>query len=173
MNDEERRIRGYLQAQGAKLSPAQIVEKVRVAMADLRGAAEAIPPARFADPPEPGEWSGDEVMAHVVQAGRHFGDAIVAALESGSARRPGRDDAPSGPHTAEQWFAIFERDREALFAIVLGADPTARLDATIDDGPFGSLNWRETLLFMRLHDIDHVGQLKKIAAVHQSAGGPS
>ena len=26
------------------------------------------------------------------------------------------------------------------------------------------LNWRETLLFMRLHDLDHAGQLDKIAA---------
>jgi hypothetical protein len=29
---------------------------------------------------------------------------------------------------------------------------------------FGPLNWRETLLFMRLHDLDHAGQLKQIAA---------
>ena len=30
---------------------------------------------------------------------------------------------------------------------------------------FGPLNWRETLLFLRLHDLDHAGQLRKIAAV--------
>ena len=29
---------------------------------------------------------------------------------------------------------------------------------------FGALNWRETLLFLRLHDLDHAGQLKNIAA---------
>ena len=29
---------------------------------------------------------------------------------------------------------------------------------------FGPLNWRETLLFMRLHDLDHAGQLETIAA---------
>jgi hypothetical protein len=28
---------------------------------------------------------------------------------------------------------------------------------------FGPLNWRETLLFMRLHDLDHAAQLDKIA----------
>lgn len=38
-----------------------------------------------------------------------------------------------------------------------------RLDQTIDHGMFGSLNWRETLLFLRLHDLDHAGQLGKIA----------
>jgi len=29
---------------------------------------------------------------------------------------------------------------------------------------FGTLNWRETLLFLRLHDLDHARQLEKNAA---------
>jgi hypothetical protein len=29
---------------------------------------------------------------------------------------------------------------------------------------FGPLNWREALLFMRLHDLDHAGQLQKNTA---------
>jgi hypothetical protein len=28
---------------------------------------------------------------------------------------------------------------------------------------FGPLTWRETLLFTRLHDLDHADQLQKIA----------
>ena len=28
---------------------------------------------------------------------------------------------------------------------------------------FGPLTWREALLFLRLHDLDHAGQLRKIA----------
>ena len=39
----------------------------------------------------------------------------------------------------------------------------ARLEATIAHPFFGALNWRETLLFMRLHDLDHAGQLTKVA----------
>jgi hypothetical protein len=46
---------------------------------------------------------------------------------------------------------------------VSGADPRARLDATVEHPFFGPLNWRETLLFMRIHDLDHAGQLEKIA----------
>lgn len=41
MTDEQRRIRGYLQAQGAKLSPPDIIDKVHAAMQDLRRAAAA------------------------------------------------------------------------------------------------------------------------------------
>src|SRR5262245_4486198 len=81
VTDEQARIRSYLQAQAAKLSPAGIVDKVRAAMAELRSAAEAVPTARFDERPQAEEWSAGEVMAHVVDAGRHFGGAIVAVLD--------------------------------------------------------------------------------------------
>jgi len=73
MTEEEARIRSYLEAQGAKLSPAAIIEKVRAAMADLHTAAEAVPAARFTERPAAGEWSANGVMAHVVAAGAYFG----------------------------------------------------------------------------------------------------
>jgi hypothetical protein len=37
-------------------------------------------------------------------------------------------------------------------------------DQRIEHPMFGPLTWRETLLFTRLHDLDHAGQLQKIAA---------
>jgi uncharacterized damage-inducible protein DinB len=164
MNDEQRRIRGYLTAQAAKLTPVEIVEKVGVAMAQLRAAAGAVPPARFNDPPAVGEWSANEVMAHVVEAGRHFGGAILKLLDGqppGAPRdAPARDTAP---RPLEAWWALLERDRAALFERVLKADPTARLEGTVEHPFFGPLNWRETLLFIRLHDLDHAGQLQKVA----------
>ena len=165
MTDEQQRIRGYLEAQGAKLAPPAIVEKVREAMSRLRAAAAAVPPARFAEAPVPGEWSANEVMAHVVDAGRHFGEGILRALDG---RSPGErrhaDDRPAVPsHTAAEWLAMLDRDREALFERALRADPTARLEQSISHGFFGLLNWRETLLFIRIHDLDHAGQLEKIA----------
>ena len=105
MTDEQLRIRGYLQAQGAKLPPPDLVERVRAAMGQVREAVTAVPAARFTERPATDEWSANEVMAHVVTAGSHFAERIV-----------------------------------------------------------GALNWREALLFLRLHDLDHAGQLQKIAA---------
>jgi hypothetical protein len=172
MNDEERRIRGYLQAQGAKLAPAAIVDKVRAAMEQLRSAAAAVPAARFGEAPEPGEWSANEVMAHVLAAGARFGGDIVRVLDGGSAAAPAPSRETAAPsRTADEWSALLARDRDSLFARVLAADPAARLDAPIDHGMFGTLNWRETLLFLRLHDLDHAGQLQKIAAA--LTGSPS
>ena len=53
--------------------------------------------------------------------------------------------------------------RGALFTRVLGADPDEHPDRVIAHPMFGALNWREALLFLRLHDLDHAGQLRKIA----------
>jgi uncharacterized damage-inducible protein DinB len=164
MNDEQRRIRSYLQAQGAKLTPAELVEKVQGAMRDLRAAAALVPPDRFTQRPGAEDWSGNEVLAHVVAAGRYFGGAIVA-LAAGTPlpARAASIDAEGVLPTAEEWLEILDQDRATLFAHVLTADPAGHLDGTVEHPFFGPLNWRETLLFMRLHDLDHAGQLKQIA----------
>jgi hypothetical protein len=166
MNEEQARIRSYLVAQGAKLTPAAIVEKVQAAMAELSAAAAAVPPGRFAERPAPEEWSGNEVMAHVLAADGYFGGGIRDAL---AGRPPGPrptgrgvEDAPL--RSAQAWCEALVRQREALFADVLAADPAAAADRRIDHPMFGPLSWRETLLFTRLHDLDHAGQLGKIAA---------
>ena len=163
-SEETLRIRGYLTAQGAKLSPDQIVGKVQEAMAQLRAAATAVPPARFTEPPAPGEWSANEVMAHVVEADRRFGGAIVRILDG---RPPGEPQDVAArdtrPRPLADWWSLLERDRAVLFQRVRSADPMANLQVTIPHPFFGALNWRETLLFIRLHDLDHAGQLTKVA----------
>ena len=164
-SEESLRVRGYLTAQGTKLSPEQIIGTVQEAMDQLRAAAASVPAARFTQAPAPGEWSANEVMAHVVEAGRHFGGAIVRVLDGLPPGEP-RDAAArdTTPRPLEAWWALLERDRDALFARVRSAHPMSRLEATIPHPFFGALNWRETLLFIRLHDLDHAGQLAKVAA---------
>jgi hypothetical protein len=163
--DEERRIRSYLRAQGAKLSPAELVEKVRSAMEEVRAALYVVPTDRFAARPFAGEWSANEVMAHVVSAGAHFAGGITRILDGGAAGPAVVDRVEAGvpTRTAEEWWNLLVRDRTALFERVLRADPGAHLDRAIEHGMFGPLTWREALLFLRLHDLDHAGQLRKIA----------
>ncbi len=98
MTDEQKRIKSYLEAQGAKLSPPAIVDKVRAAMADLGKAALAVPAARFGERPEPEEWSANEVMAHVVAAGTYFGGGIVSASLHAPARSRPRGPAGEDRH---------------------------------------------------------------------------
>src|SRR3989442_1260269 len=95
MTDEQTRIRGYLQAQGAKQTPTEIIAKVEAAMADLATAARAVPGTRFAERPEPEEWSANEVLAHVVTADTYFGGGVVAILEGWTSRSSTRSLARS------------------------------------------------------------------------------
>jgi len=171
MDEEQARIRGYLVAQGAKLSPAAIVEKVQQAMADLKAAAAAVPAARFGERPAPEEWSGNEVMAHVVAADGYFGGGIQRLLagQPPPARPRGRGAEGAPVLTAEAWYKALAQQREALFTAVLAADPAAAPDQRIEHPMFGPLTWRETLLFTRLHDLDHTGQLQNIATALAAA----
>ena len=166
MTDEQLRIRGYLQAQGAKLAPPELVERVRTAMVQVREAVSAVPRARFNERPATDEWSGNEVMAHVVTAGARFAERITGVLDGSAPGAPVADVIESGApeHTADEWWATFAPAREALFARVLRADPAEHPERVIEHPFFGELNWREALLFLRLHDLDHAGQLQKIAA---------
>jgi uncharacterized damage-inducible protein DinB len=175
MNEEQQRIRGYLQAQGAKQTPAEIIAKVEAAMADLGKAARTVPAARFAERPEPEEWSANEVLSHVLTADRYFGGGIVAVLDGRPAppRGGGRGVENAPLRTAEEWLEALGKQRTTLFERVRAADPKARLDVTIEHPFFGPLNWRETLLFTRLHDLDHAGQLGKIAAAFGATPPPS
>ena len=165
MTDEQRRIKSYLTAQAAKLEPAAIVAKVRDAMAELEAAAVAIAPSRFSERPAPEEWSGAEVMAHVVASDAYFGGGIVSILDDRPlpARREGEGAPSLTVRPAEEWWRALARDREALFERVRAASPDGRPDRTVEHGMFGPLTWREALLFLRLHDLDHAGQLRKIA----------
>ena len=166
MTAEEERIRSYLVAQGSKLTPAAIVEKVQAAMAELRQAALAVPAARFGDRPGGDEWSANDVMAHVLAAGTYFGDGITGILSGGGPAPRGERRGPEGTplRTAQAWCDELQRDRSALFARAVAADPGAHIDRTIEHPAFGPLDWRASLLFLRLHDLDHAGQLRKIAA---------
>jgi hypothetical protein len=171
MTPEQTRIRGYLKAQGAKQTPAEIVTKLEAAMADLASAARAVPPARFAERPAPEEWSANEVLAHVVAADGYFGGGVIAILEGrpAPARGEGRGNENAPRRAADEWLAILTGQRQTLFECVAAADPDEALDVVIEHPFFGPLNWRETLLFTRLHDLDHAGQLGKIAAAFGAA----
>ena len=166
MSDEERRILSYLQAQGAKLSPDDVIDKVRAAMDDLRAALLSVPGAHFTERPAHDEWSANEVIAHVVSAGARFGGGIERVLDGAPAGPAVADRIEAGAptRTAAEWWELFSRDRTALFERVRHAEPDAHLARAIEHAMFGPLNWRETLLFLRLHDLDHAGQLRKIAA---------
>jgi hypothetical protein len=166
--NEAERIRGYLVAQANKLSLPDLVEKVRTDTVPLREAAAAIPPERIGDHPIEGEWSAAEVWTHILDMNEHGARAIPAIIERGELPERARDtisgETREGLRTGQQYYEVYLQRREELLARVLQAKGDEHLDVKINHSMFGDLSWREWLLFMRVHDLDHFGQLRKIAA---------
>ena len=83
MNEEFARIRGYLQAQAAKLTVAELVAKVRGDLGQVKSAIESVPADAWDQRPADEEWSANEVAAHLAGSSRSVADGIVAAIQGG------------------------------------------------------------------------------------------
>ena len=81
---ETERIRGYLIAQAKKLTPAELVAKLRTDTAPLQAIGSAVPAAHFADRPSPDEWSAAEVYMHILDMNERGARAIEGILDEGA-----------------------------------------------------------------------------------------
>lgn len=165
---EAERIRSYLIAQAAKLPLPSLIEKVRTDTTPLKDAAAIVPADRFTERPAEGEWSAAEVWTHILEMNEHGAKAIPAIIARGEIP-PRADDVISGEtraglSTGQDYYANYLSRRETLLTYVASATGDEHLDVKIHHFMFGDLNWREWLLFMRVHDLDHLRQLQSIAA---------
>lgn len=166
-NAEDQRVRGYLVAQAGKLTVAELVEKVRHDTQPLRDVAATVPPERFFERPGAEDWSAAEVFTHILEMNERGVSAIIGILDQG-ALPPPIADVMSGAtradlRTAEDYWNAFSPRREQLFTRVLQASGDEHLDIKITHSQFGALSWREWLLFLRVHDLDHMRQLQSLA----------
>ncbi len=165
---EADRVRSYLIAQAAKLSIPELVEKVRTDSSALKGAGEAVPPARFNERPAEGEWSAAEVWTHVLEMSEHGAAAITGILDTGVRPERARDvisgETRAGLADTHAYWDAYLAIREPLYERVAKADGTEHLDVKINHPMFGDFSWREWFLFMRVHDLDHMRQLQALAA---------
>ncbi len=167
IDDEVARIQGYLRTQAAKLTIPQLVDKLRTDAQPLRDAASALPEERFHERPGAGEWSAAEVWTHVLDMSEH-GSAAVLAMIAGDRPTQVSDRISGAERTRlrgpEDYWREFESGRERFYAQVLKARGDEHLDVVLVHPTFSALNWREWMLFMRVHDLDHLRQIQAIAA---------
>jgi len=160
------RVRSYLLAQANKLAIPALVAKVREDTAPLRAVGAAVPASRFRERPAPGEWSAAEVFTHIVQVNESGCRAIEGILDHGAVPAPIADtisgETRADLAAAEDYWQAYQARRERLLERVLHASGDEHLDVKIAHRQFGPLSWREWLLFMRVHDLDHMRQLQSI-----------
>jgi uncharacterized damage-inducible protein DinB len=165
--EEIARVRSYLATQAMRRTPAQLVEALREAHHQFLTALAAVPDAAFRTIPREGEWSAADVLAHVRTIAAFDERSICGVIERGE-QPPNVDDAleqaPTNA-TREHMLADIEALRERLIAVVMQADPQVHLDIVWGHNEFGNMNWREWLLFARVHTLDHTRQMQAISAV--------
>jgi uncharacterized damage-inducible protein DinB len=162
--EEVARVRSYLASQAMRRTSEQLVESLREAHQQFLTATAAVPDADFRTIPREGEWSAADVLAHVCTISAFDERSICGVIEHSKQPKDVDDaleQAPSGA-TREQLLADIERYRERLIAVALQADPQAHLDIVWGHNEFGKMNWREWLLFARVHTLDHTHQMQAI-----------
>ena len=166
MTPEGERIRSYLQAQAHKLTIPQLADKVRGDMEQVREALEAVPASSFSERPAQGEWSANEVAAHLTSTSAALAGGIRQVIETGAtpAGATDRIEPTDEERSGEEWWQTLLADREAILERARSASGDEHLDVKWNHPMFGDLNWREWLLFTRIHDLDHARQLQSIAA---------
>lgn len=169
LTDAEReRIRAYLNGQAHKLSLAELVEKVRTDTAPLQAVAAAVPADKFHLRPADEDWSAAEVMEHIITMNEHGASAIEGIIATGAVPAAIRDEMAheeaGNTRDAGSYWRQFISRREQLYERVSQARGDEHLDVLIEHPLFGMLDWRAWLLFMRVHDLDHMRQLQSVSA---------
>ena len=168
-SDEGERVRSYLLSQGERYTFAEIwvrFAKARIALIDSVAEVDQ-EQADFR--PDASEWSISEVLNHLVISSGKVSE-IVAALSRGATPSPGRIDPPR----EETSLGIDElRERLTLDSLRWSAllerlPPSPSTALTAPHSFFGELHARAWLLFQRVHDMDHAGQVEKNKVAHSS-----
>jgi hypothetical protein len=164
--EEVARVRRYLASQAMRRTGEQLVEALREAHQQFLAATAAVPDVVFRTVPKEGEWSAADVLAHVRTIAAIDERSICGVIERGEQPVQVDDVLEQAPTNAtrEHLLADLEGFRERLIAVVLEADAQAHLDIVWGHNEFGNMNWREWLLFARVHTLDHARQMQAIAA---------
>jgi len=152
---ENDRIRGYLQQQALK--PIEdLISRAEEGIQELTAAAKAVPDADL-DVTVAGEtWTPMDCIRHAAGWNMRGAQAVLYVAHTGAL--PPGEETPL-PSSRDEILARHREAIDSLYAHVRDADPQAFLDVKWQHPFFGDLNWREWLLFLRIHAKDHARQL--------------
>ena len=170
--DEEReRVRGYLLSQGESYDWVDLWPRVIGARLELLAEFDGVSDQQAAFSPGDDQWSTGEVLHHALNGARSVASVVEYLAKGEQPPAPQRVDPVRAPAEAP-----FERQRRELAeqsvqfsALVARLPEPPSLALTHPHMFFGDLHCRAWLLFQRVHDQDHAGQVRQIKA---AAGYP-
>lgn len=154
--EEFERIRGYLQQQAAQRTIDELIGRVQEAIDEMAASARAVPDALLTVIPPGDEWAPMDCLRHAAASNMHVAQQVLFAALEGTLPT---DPEPELPADRETILAKHAEAIDSLYEHVRAADPGANLHLKWKHPFFGDLNWREWLLFLRIHARDHSRQL--------------
>ena len=180
MRPEQIKAREYLHAKGTLLTAAQIHERVGAAFAALEAALDGITEAEARRRALPGEWTIQEIVDHLIETHR---PSVHELRELLAGRRPSGGPIPASLQSADPmgrpWGDLVAElkavQAEALSVLAAAPDRMTEaraplvmvMNVTEGDGREAPLHWIEELdwkayaIIFRLHELDHLNQIKK------------
>jgi uncharacterized damage-inducible protein DinB len=144
-----------------------VMEILATTTAELAALLKALGPGKAYEPPAPGKWSAGEIVCHLADCELVFGFRLRQTLA---------EDGPViQPFDQEKWAATYKKiePEEALAAftafrswnlILLEQAFPAAASRTVTHPERGAMTFQTIVETMAGHDLNHVGQLKRIAA---------
>lgn len=188
---EQVKAREYLNQKGTLLPAAQIHERVGTAFTALEALLDGVTEAEARSRAIPGEWTIQEVVDHLIETHR---PSLVELRDLLRNRRPAAGPIPASLQSAEPMGHRYGDLMSALTGLhaealgVLSDAPDRLTDARAPlvmvmnvkepDGRETPLHWIEELDWkayaitaFRLHELDHLNQVKKILKAARGARG--
>ena len=161
-NEEARRVRSYLLAQGEKYDFTEMWPRLIQARLEIIAAVDNVSQEQADFTTDPDEWSIAEVLHHVVTSSARVAET-VESLAHGKQSPPRTIDPPreSAALGIAELRQQLTRDSLAWCALTERLPTQPNLDITAPHPFFGELHAGALYLFQRVHDLDHVGQINK------------
>ena len=147
-------------------SVQEILSATPVTLARL---IEAIGPAKSATPPAPAKWSPAEIIAHLADCELVFAFRLRQTLaEDNHTIQPFDQDkwaVQYGGISAAQALEVFKSMRGWNLQLVRSALPKSA-HRTVTHPERGAMTFQTIVETMAGHDLNHIGQLERIAGSH-------
>ena len=144
-----------------------VAEILAATPATLVGLIEAIGPKKSTTSPAPGKWSPAEIIAHLADCELVFAFRLRQTLaEDNHSIQPFDQDkwaAQYGGVSADQALEVFKAMRGWNLRLLRSALPTAA-QRKVTHPERGAMTFQTIVETMAGHDLNHIGQLQRIAA---------
>lgn len=169
--DVRQRLVSYLEHQAKKDVPALIglIEGPRDGLLAL---LEGVSEEQAAFRPAPDEWSIADVVRHVTAAEESVA-SVVESLARGAVPEGRRQTGSQTSEEGQPLTALVERLRAAradLLERMRGWPASPDVTARFEHPFFGLLDCKAWVVFQRVHDGDHIGQIEQVKAAEGYPG---